>query len=305
MIEIIVKTAGNLSIPEHKLNYTCTHFNDGTVQPVVDEKQIKMLEQTYVTQIIFKAYFKNPPNDLFLLTQLKFLIDDIWKHKEKVLLIPYLPYARYDRKMKKYDVVSSDIFINLINMLNFPTVLTYDLHNAELNGQIKNGIHINRLALLQESGFIDFLKYDNIVSPDTGSQDLNRKIYNHFYGTSSGMPPNLPYPSPIQLMKKRDDVGNIEVLQHYDNESATKTLYAKRLIIVDDLLDEGQTFIKAAECLRGTNPDVKLDLYITHGLFSKGNTYLKLKDHFDNIYAFYLYNEDLKHCVHHKEFIGN
>jgi ribose-phosphate pyrophosphokinase len=54
----------------------------------------------------------------------------------------------------------------------------------------------------------------------------------------------------------------------------------KNLLIVDDICDGGRTFIELAKVLREHNPS-RIDLYITHGIFSKGfEVFEGLIDHF-------------------------
>ncbi len=43
----------------------------------------------------------------------------------------------------------------------------------------------------------------------------------------------------------------------------------KNLLIVDDICDGGRTFIELAKVLRQFDPS-RIDLYVTHGIFSKG-----------------------------------
>lgn len=66
----------------------------------------------------------------------------------------------------------------------------------------------------------------------------------------------------------------------------------KGLIICDDLIDGGATFIEEAKYLRERFPEIKLSLYVTHAIFSKGVDIVA--DHFDEIICTNSY-QDISH----------
>jgi len=47
-------------------------------------------------------------------------------------------------------------------------------------------------------------------------------------------------------------------------------LKGKNVLIVDDICDGGRTFIELARVLENYNEANSVDLYVTHGIFSKG-----------------------------------
>jgi len=54
-------------------------------------------------------------------------------------------------------------------------------------------------------------------------------------------------------------------------------------LIVDDICDGGGTFIGLGEAIKKINPSAKLELFVTHGFFTKGlDKLLKL---YDTIYT--------------------
>lgn len=66
--------------------------------------------------------------------------------------------------------------------------------------------------------------------------------------------------------------------------------------VVDDLVDGGFTFLSLAEMLKRTQPNItSLNLYVTHGLFSKGTE--ELKKFYDRIYVHNLMNKSVLDAV--------
>jgi ribose-phosphate pyrophosphokinase len=95
--------------------------------------------------------------------------------------------------------------------------------------------------------------------------------------------------------KKRNSDGTIKSI-HLDQHDidAIKT-EPFEIIIVDDLCDGGATFIAEAQYLKLLFPQKKLNLFVAHGIFSKG--FHELFDLFDHIYTTNSYRdfENMKH----------
>lgn len=82
------------------------------------------------------------------------------------------------------------------------------------------------------------------------------------------------------FIKHRND-GNIEV-KMYDS---TLDFIRKqdKILIVDDLCDGGATFIAEARYLKQKFPNIEINLFVYHGLFTKGVDHLL--DYFTKIYS--------------------
>ena len=68
------------------------------------------------------------------------------------------------------------------------------------------------------------------------------------------------------MASKHRDVatGDITSTEIYCNN-----LHGKNVVIVDDLIDGGRTYIELAKVLKKKNAG-RIDLIVTHGIFSKG-----------------------------------
>jgi ribose-phosphate pyrophosphokinase len=62
--------------------------------------------------------------------------------------------------------------------------------------------------------------------------------------------------------------GNITATK-VDSNTSTFVGSNKRFLIVDDICDGGRTFTELAKVLKKWT-DMPVDLYVTHGIFSKG-----------------------------------
>lgn len=164
------------------------------------------------------------------------------------LYIPYLPYGRQDKEISNVATFALHTFTSIIRSYikkyGF-TVSTLDIHSKQY--VIKNysaDRYINKA--------IDESKAEIIVYPDQGAS--NRYILG-----------DIPF---VILEKERDQItGNILGMK-FSEETIDVEIEGKRILIVDDIIDGGMTFISAAELLYKHEVD-SVSLYVTHGIFSK------------------------------------
>ena len=94
-----------------------------------------------------------------------------------------------------------------------------------------------------------------VCSPDAGAE---KKIY--------GLCQEIGYTKEIIFGRKHRDVASGK-LQHAD---VINTEMPDNILIVDDICDGGGTFSMLAEAIQLKNPECKISLAISHGIFSKG-----------------------------------
>lgn len=189
--------------------------------------------------------------------------------KEMELFMPYLPYARQDRQMVKGEPLSLKVFADLINSLNFQNVVVYDVH-SEVSSAL-----INNIEVVSNHKFVsEVLKDDSeyyIVSPDAGAYKKIFKLCQH-----------LKYQDEIIMCNKIRDVSNGAIrsmtVSHDD-------LKKKNCYIIDDICDGGGTFIQLAHELKNRNAG-KINLIVSHGIFSKGIDALEGINHIYTTNAF-------------------
>jgi ribose-phosphate pyrophosphokinase len=165
------------------------------------------------------------------------------------LVLPYLPYGRADRRFSTaHDCFGLLTFMKQINILNYDNVYSLDVHSKQ--AEEFGIININPAPLL-DSIILDRLSPVTILLPD--STGIER------------------YKMPALFCKKH--VLSFTV----PDRECFKT---KNVLIVGDICDGGEEFISIANAMKDYG--LNLNLYATHGLFSKGLD--ELSKYFDRIF---------------------
>lgn len=211
------------------------------------EHQIRLLDKNIeiAEQIVVQAKIKNQSDivDLLLLAD---AIHHANCYAEKILVIPYLPFARADRRFVDGDCFGLNVFARMINSCNFEKVVTLDVHSRVSVVRINNLVNVSPLNLVEIS-VRDFGGPDKItvLLPDKGAAERYPKAINVVYATK----------------KRNPATGKLTGFDVPETDGP--------VLIVDDICDGGGTFIGIANEIKKTNRS-KIGLYVTHGIFSKG-----------------------------------
>lgn len=174
---------------------------------------------------------------------------------ESTLTIRYLPYGRQDKETDNAATFALRPFAHLLNSLAFSKIVIVDPHSHIATDLIKNSEAVYPVAELLK--IIDDIKPTTFCYPDKGalSKYAELPVYRSFryiYGE-----------------KVRDQTtGNILSYQVVGNAKD------QRVLIVDDICDGGMTFKLLAKDLL-TAGAIEVNLFVTHGLFTKGLKTLK------------------------------
>lgn len=203
---------------------------------------------------------------------------------EFILELPYLYNARADRRFERGNPVPLDTFLLFIrdHLGVFDKINICDIHNKEAVDKIKglNIVEKSQLQCFKESLPYNFKNdYDVVCSPDKGAVEKAKTISEHL---------NVPC---VFADKKRDlSTGKLTemILPDYD-------FTGKKVLIPDDILDGGNTFISLSEMLVDSGASA-VDLYITHMIAAKGLK--QFKNSVDKIYVYqtvgdYINKEDI------------
>lgn len=194
-------------------------------------------------------------NDIMELVLVKEALDSYYSRYQTKLVIHYFPYARQDRRCADGESFSGKAFVRMLNELHFDIIVTADLHSEKLCQYVESCMHV-----LTQSSILDVYPHvykdiDYLVAPDKGSIEKIMELAGKL---------KLPY---VIADKIRDPItGNIYSVEVYTRGNDIK---GKNLLIVDDIIDGGATFIGLANELKKLNP-ASINLYATHGIFSKG-----------------------------------
>lgn len=181
--------------------------------------------------------------------------------KRKLLTIPYLMAARYDRLMQPGDSFDLEVIAGLINSCGFEKVELLDVHSTVALKLINNSTNISNRFLVDR-----YTKKDAVlICPDKGAKskindylDWNKNLVDVVYCDKSR---DLP-------------TGKITL-----TVTEAEKCRGRNCVIIDDLCDGGGTFLAIA----GQIAPAHLTLIVTHGIFSKG--FAELEKCFDEIIA--------------------
>ena len=200
---------------------------------------------------------------LHTLTTALFMVDAVnWSGGwVKNLILPYLPGARQDRVNPTGDVLFTSASVaKMINDRHFGSVVYVDPHSHVMPSFLgaKREYPLTRIYKRLPT------TYAGIISPDKGA--LARAGY-------AAEVMRLPI---ISGGKTRDVATGQLTGFHVDSLEA-----GGHYLVVDDICDGGGTFIGLAEKI--AEQGATADLYVTHGIFSKGLD--GLLNHFGTIFT--------------------
>lgn len=197
-------------------------------------------------------------NELMHVAQLKTLLDSY--NIDAVLKMPYLPYARQDKRVSNETTFALRTFAKLVNAMGpWLRVEVVDAHNNARAHLIDNLDDV--CARDQMFAAIEAVGAAYALFPDQGA--MNR-YFAYFHNG----------PSFVTADKVRDQsTGEITGMSlDYKFRGANRTV-----LIVDDLCDGGRTFVEAAKLAYAAGASA-VHLYVSHGIFSKGLEPLKEAD---------------------------
>lgn len=232
-----------ITVNSHEL--TPTVFPDGT-------SQIWNLPHDIITaQDLVVDWRFESERELIDLFSLRFL--NLTAHLH--LYMPFLPYGRQDKIVANHNAFNLRVFGDMLKNLNALHVETLDAHNPALSAAY--GIENIQVTHFHKR-LIDDIEAECLVFPDSGA--ANR--YKH------------DFPNQLIFEKTRDSATG-EITGHHISCTIGDTEGPKRFLIIDDICDGGATFISVARALNIRNPKCKINLFVTHGIFSKGREHLE------------------------------
>lgn len=191
-------------------------------------------------------------SELMHLAQLRDLIKS-FGNPVCTLFITYLPYGRQDKRIDNNSTFALRTFAKFVNFMRFDKVTCLDPHSEVALDIFKNFVAVyptGRINTVMED-----LESSMICFPDKGALLKYGQMF-----------PGRDY---INALKERDQATG-KILKYSLNGSARD----HDVLIVDDICDGGATFIALAELLYAGGA-TEVNLFVTHGIFSKGLKVLK------------------------------
>lgn len=206
-------------------NVTIKNFKDGEIW-VKYEENIRGVD-------LFIIQSTQPPAENLL--ELLLLIDAAKRASARrvTAVIPYYSYARQDRKDQPRVSISSKLIANLITRAGADRIITIDLHSSQIQGFFDIPLdHLYASPVLLKRLLQLNLKNFAVVAPDVGGVRTARAYAKRLNAE-------------LILIDKRRPFHNVaEIVNIIGNPKD------KNIIIVDDLVDTGSTFIESANVLK-------------------------------------------------------
>lgn len=198
---------------------------------------------------VFLIQSTHPPADNFM--ELLIMIDAAKRSSVSRItaVLPYYGYARQDRKDQPRVSITAKLVANLLTTAGADRVITMDLHAAQIQGFFD----IPSDHLYASPVFLDLFRSRNenlvVVAADLGGIKLARS-YSKRLGAQL-----------VVIDKRRPKQNQAEVM------NIIGEVEGKDILLVDDLIDTGGTFVSAIEALKSKGAN---NIYgaVTHPLLS-------------------------------------
>lgn len=207
---------------------------------------------------VFIIQSTNPPAEHWM--ELFLMIDAAKRAAAQRIIpvLPYLGYARQDRKIRPHDPISASMVMNLLNYSGVAQIIIVDLHNPSIEGFAfglpvnhiyASSLFINHWKEKFLSGGINLKEKVVIVSPDSGGVERAR-YFGKYLGCSIAM-----------LDKRRPDSNISEII------NVVGEVGGKYCVLVDDMVDTAGSITQGAVALKERGAE-KVYACATHALLS-------------------------------------
>lgn len=217
------KIAQHIGLPMGKC--TIKNFSDGEIW-------VKFSENVRGSDVII-VQSTNPPADNLM--ELLIMVDAAKRASARrvTAVLPYFGYARQDRKDQPRVSITAKLVSNLITKSGVDRVITMDLHAPQIQGFFDIPVD----HLYSSAVYISFFaerKIPNlsVVSPDVGGIKMARAFAKRLDADLILIDKRRPVQNQAEVM---NIIGRVD---------------GRNILIVDDLIDTGGTFVGAAQALK-------------------------------------------------------
>jgi ribose-phosphate pyrophosphokinase len=218
-------------------------FPDGeSYTRVLDD--VKDEEVTIVQSIITDS-------DLICLLQ---LIDAVEEAHETTVVIPYLGYARQDKKFKLGEAISARAVAKCLSLDTIKRIYVVNVHNnAILQYFDKDTKDLDASHSIGDYIAKKEITHPVIIGPDAGAKELAKAVA-------------APHGFDYDVLEKRRVSG-----EEVEITPRTLSVEERNVVIVDDIISTGGTIAEAASMLKAQGA---ADIHVTciHGLFVQNAT---------------------------------
>jgi ribose-phosphate pyrophosphokinase len=175
-------------------------------------------------------------------------------------VVPYLCYARKDRRTKANDPVTTRYVAGLFESVGTDCIVTLEVHNP---AAFENAFRCRTVTLTAAPLLVDYARSltDHnlcVVSPDTGGAK-RAELFREALETARGRPVSKAF------VDKHRSAGVVT------GDLFVGDVAGATALVVDDLISTGGTLLRAARAARKAGAKRVIAL-VTHGLFMQGST---------------------------------
>lgn len=185
------------------------------------------------------------------------------------LRIPYVPYSRQDRVCNPGEGHSLRVIARRINSLEFATVCILDPHSTVAEALIER-CHVSNQHMI--FGHVMNFSETYIVAPDAGALKKCEEFA------------RLTNAKGVVACQKRRDMKTGKIIG-FKMTDCDHVLPGSNFFVLDDICDKGGTFLAVADAIFSQLHPARVDLAVTHGLFTHENGIEPLIDVFDRVYT--------------------
>ncbi len=232
-------------------NVEIQNFSDGEIW-------VKYSENIRGTDVFIIQPTQPPAENLL---ELLLLIDAAKRSSASrvTAVIPYFGYARQDRKDQPRVAISAKLVANVLTHAGADRVITMDLHAAQIQGFFDIPMdHLYSSAIFIEHFRKMQIPNLAVASPDVGGLKMARSFAKRLGADLVLIDKRRPKPNEAEVMNIIGEVSG------------------KNILVVDDLIDTGGTFVNAVRALRAKGAQ-KVFGACTHPILS-GNALKRLEE---------------------------
>ncbi|KQM92470.1 MULTISPECIES: ribose-phosphate pyrophosphokinase [Sphingomonas] len=245
----------NLPLAQEIAAYLEIPLTDVSVRRFADEEVFVEINENVRGEDVFVIQSTGyPANDNLM--ELLIMIDALKRASARRItaVIPYMGYARQDRKPGPRTPISAKLVANLITVAGANRVLSVDLHAGQIQGFFDIPTDNLYAAPVMSADILARFKGKNlmVVSPDVGGVVRARVLAKRLNN------------APLAIVdKRRERAGESEVM------NIIGEVEGRFCILVDDIVDSAGTLCNAAAALMEAGAEGVV-AYVTHGVLSGG-----------------------------------
>jgi len=214
------------------------------------ETRVQITEDVYQCDVVIVQSTARPANDRLM--ELLLLADAVKRAGAKTIttVLPYFGYGRQDKSYDLYSPVSAHLVVKLLEAAGSNNVVTIDLHSKSVKNFFSVPIINSDTVSLLIPIIMSYSTPVVIVFPDLGGYARTSEAISKVS--------NVPM---VVIDKIRDRDNRPQM------SKVMGVVEGKSCLLVDDIIDSGETLDKAANLLI-KNGATSVDAFVTHPVLS-------------------------------------